>query len=146
MVMPRKVPVEFGVAFPYGAYAIGEVTPVKDYDRSTKELPVQATDPDTGLPVWSVDIVDADPEAKKANRMASVKIAARVQPVLPEAANGVPFRPVEFDKMTATAYIEESGDFNRIAWSMRAGGVREPGQRSKPAAGQTGPGSDKAVA
>lgn len=31
--------------------------------------------------------------------MASVKIAARVQPVLPEAANGVPFRPVEFDKM-----------------------------------------------
>ncbi len=52
MVMPRKVPVEFGVVFPYGAYAVGEVTQVKDYDRSTREVPVQATDPETGLPVW----------------------------------------------------------------------------------------------
>ena len=71
MVMPRKVPVEFGVVFPYGAYAVGEVTQVKDYDRSTREVPVQATDQETGLPVWSVDVVDADPEAKKATRMMS---------------------------------------------------------------------------
>src|SRR5690242_13533362 len=104
MVMPRKVPVEFDLVFPYGAYAVGEVTRVKDYDKSTAETPVFATDPDTELPVWTVDVVDADPEAKKSNRTVSVKIAARVQPVLPEAAaEGVPFRPVEFDKMTATA-------------------------------------------
>ena len=53
----RKVPVEFGVVFPYGAYAVGEISPVRDYDRSTRENPVQATDPDTGLPVWAVDVV-----------------------------------------------------------------------------------------
>lgn len=91
MAMPRKLPVEFGVVFPYGAYAVGEVTQVKDYDRSTREVPIQATDPETGLPVWQVEVVDADPEAKKATRMMSVKIGAKVQPVLPEAPEGVPF-------------------------------------------------------
>ena len=48
MAMPRKLPVEFGVAFPFGAYAVGEVQPVKDYDKSTRERPIQAVDPDTG--------------------------------------------------------------------------------------------------
>ena len=37
MAMPRKLPVEFGTAFPYGAYAVGEVQPVRDYDKSTRE-------------------------------------------------------------------------------------------------------------
>ena len=27
MAMPRKLPVEFATAFPYGAYAVGEVQP-----------------------------------------------------------------------------------------------------------------------
>src|SRR3954453_6982373 len=125
MAMRRKLPVEFGVAFPYGAYAVGEVQPVRDYEKSTRERIVQAVDPDTGLLLWSVDVVDADPEAKKSTRMLSVKIAARVQPVLPEGKDGTRFTPVEFDKLTATAYIEESGDFRRIAWSMRAGEVHE---------------------
>ena len=144
MVMPRKMPVEFGLAFPYGAYAVSDVVPVKDYDRSTRDNPIQAVDPDTGLLLWSVDVVDADPEAKKSTRMLSVKIAARVQPVLPEGKDGTPFTPVEFEKLTATAYIEESGDFHRIAWSMRAGEVHEPRRGSRPADAK--PPTDKAVA
>ncbi len=134
-------------SFPYGAYAVGEVTPVKDYDRSTKEVPVQATDPDTGLPVWSVDVVDADPEAKKATRMIvgqdRGKGAAGAARRLPE---GVPFRPVEFDKMTATAYIEESGDFGGSpgrcgpAGSGARPAVREPSSVAVEVA------NDKAVA
>ena len=147
MVMPRKVPVEFGVVFPYGAYAVGEISPVRDYDRSTRENPVQATDPDTGLLVWAVDVVDADPEAKKSTRTMTVKVAAKVQPVLPEAAEGMPFRPVEFDKLTATAYIEENGNFNRVAWSLRAAEVRTPSRNSsRPAANDTKATGDKAVA
>ena len=110
MAMPRKIPVEFGVAFPNGAYAVGEVQPVRDYDKSTRERLVQAVDPDTGLLLWSVEVVDGDPDAKKSNRTLSVKITAKVQPVLPEALTGLPFTPVEFDKLTATAYIEENGD------------------------------------
>jgi len=133
MAMPRKLPVEFGLAFPYGAYAVGEVQPVRDYDKSTKDRIIQAVDPDTGLLLWSVEVVDGDPEAKKSTRTMSVKVLARVQPVLPEALSGLPFTPVEFEKLTATAYIEESGDFSRIAWSLRAGEVRAPSRAAKPA-------------
>ena len=49
--MPRKIPVEFGLAFLYGAYAVGEVQPVRDYDKSTRDRVIQAVDPDTGLPL-----------------------------------------------------------------------------------------------
>ncbi|GAB3774549.1 hypothetical protein FB382_003777 [Nocardioides ginsengisegetis] len=133
MAMPRKIPVEFGVAFPYGAYAVGEVQPVRDYDKSTRERVVQAADPDTGVPLWSVEVVDGDPEAKKSNRTMSVKITAKVQPVLPEALTGLPFTPVEFDKLTATAYIEENGDFSKISWSLRAADVHAPARGAKPA-------------
>lgn len=126
MAMPRKLPVEFGTAFPYGAYAVGEVQPVRDYDKSTRERVVQAVDPETGVLIWSIEVVDGDPEAKKSTRTMSVKITAKVQPVLPEALSGLPFTPVEFDKMTATAYIEENGDFSKISWSLRAAEVRAP--------------------
>lgn len=139
MALPRKIPVEFGVAFPYGAYMVGDITPVRDYDRSTRDNPIQATDPDTGLLLWAVDVVDADPEATKSNRTMSVKVSAKVQPVLPAAEGGVPFRPVEFDKLTATAYIEDKGDFSRIAWSLRAAGVHSATKGAKST-------SDKAVA
>lgn len=131
MAMPRKLPVEFGVAFPYGAYAVGEVQPLRDYDRSTKDNIVQMVDPDVGLPVWLVEVVDGDPEAKKSTRTVAVKIAAKVQPVLPESLSGLPFTPVEFDKLTATAYIEEKGDFSNIAWSLRAGEVRAPSRGAR---------------
>ena len=126
MAMPRKIPMDFGVVFPYGVYAVGEVQPVRDYDRSTQDKIVQATDQDTGLPLWSVDIIDADPDAKKSNRSISVKVLARVQPVLPELMPGTPFRQVEFDKLQATPYVEQSGDFSRLAWSYRASDVRAP--------------------
>lgn len=126
MAMPRKIPIEFGLAFPQGAYAVGEVQPLRDYDKSTKERPVQAVDEDTGHPLWTIEVVDGDSEAKKSNRTITVKVAAKVQPVLPESLPGLPFAPVEFDKLTATAWIEEQGDFSRIAWSLRAGEVRAP--------------------
>ncbi|MFC5175599.1 plasmid replication, integration and excision activator [Nocardioides taihuensis] len=126
MAMPRKLPVEFGVVFPYGAYAVGEVQPVRDYDKSTREQLVQAVDPDTGLLLWSVEVVDADPEAKKSTRTMAVKVSAKVQPVLPDSISGLPFTPVEFERLTATAYIEQNGDFSKVAWSLRAGDVRAP--------------------
>lgn len=131
MAMPRKLPVEFATAFPFGAYAVGEVQPVRDYDRSTKDSVVQATDPDTGLLVWSVDVVDGDPEARKSNRTMTVKITARVQPVLPASLDGLPFTPVEFEGLTATAYIEDNGNFSRLAWSLRAKDIREPSRGVK---------------
>ena len=73
----------------------------------------------------------------------TVKIAARHQPIPPEAAAGVPFRPVEFDGLTVTPYVNESGGRPRVAYSLRATGMRAPhtGARPTPRAG----GSDAAA-
>lgn len=122
MAIPRKLPIDFRLAFPHGAYMVGEIAPVRDYDRSTKDSVVQATDPDTGIPLWAVDVVDADPDATKSNRTMTVKVQARVQPVL-EKATGAPFTAVEFTEMTATPYVDDNGNFARLAWSLRAKGV-----------------------
>ena len=86
MAMPRKIKVTFDDAFPYGAYAVSAVTEVRDFDRSTKDRAVFATDEETGLPIWSVDVIDGDPDARKADRTVSIKILSKVQPVLPATA------------------------------------------------------------
>lgn len=129
MALPRKLPIDFNLAFQHGAYMVGDINPVRDYDRSTKDQVVQAADPESGLPMWAVDIVDADPEATKSTRTMTVKVAAKVQPVL-ERAEGIPFTPVEFAEMTATPYIDDNGNFARLAWSLRAKDVRNVGPKS----------------
>lgn len=60
----------------------------------------------------------------------TIKVAARVQPVLDKAPEGQPFRPVAFQGLTATAYIEENGNFSRVAWSMRASSVSDAHTKS----------------
>jgi hypothetical protein len=136
MAMPRKINIQFGEVFPHGVYAVSEVTQVRDFDRSTKDRPVYSVDEDSGLNVWSVDVMDGDPEARKADRQLSIKILAKQQPVLPPS-NGMPFTPVEFDGMTATPYVSDSNGRPRLAWSFRAMAVRAPKNASganKPAA------------
>jgi hypothetical protein len=125
MAMPRKLNIQFGEVFPHGVYAVSEVTQVRDFDRSTKDRPVYSIDEESGLNVWSVDVMDGDPEARKADRQFSVKILAKQQPVLP-ASNGLPFTPVEFDGMTATPYVSDSNGRPRLAWSFKATAVRAP--------------------
>jgi hypothetical protein len=111
--------------FSHGCYVVGEVEPVRDFDRSTRETPVQAVDKDTGLPVWSVDVVDADPEAR--DKSVRVKVLSPVQPVPPEAAPGVPFRPVEFENLTATPYVATTASGrSKLAWSFKATGMAAP--------------------
>src|SRR6266545_5285428 len=105
MAMPRKINIQFGEVFPHGVYAVSEVTQVRDFDRSTKDRPVYSVDEETGLSVWSVDVLDGDPEARKADRSLSVKILSRQQPVLPQPMPGMPFTPVEFEGLTATPYV-----------------------------------------
>lgn len=126
MAMPRRIRVEFGEAFPYGVFAVSEVTQVRDFDRSTKDRPVYATDDESGLLVWAVDVLDGDPEARKADRQLTVKLAATVQPVPPESIAGLPFRPVEFEGLTATPYVSDSNGRPRLAWSFRATGMKAP--------------------
>lgn len=130
MAISRRFPMPFEVAFPHGLYLTSEVEPVADYDRSTRENKVQQSDPDTGLPLWQVSCLDADPEAKKAQKLVTVKIPAKVQPVPPENKDGSPFTPIEFDGLTALPWIEESGSFNKISWSFKAEAMRAPGRKN----------------
>jgi hypothetical protein len=127
MAIKGAIPMTQGDVFPYGCYGVGEVQTMRDFDRSTKDQAVQAVDRDTGLLVWTVDVIDADPEARE--RTVRVKLLAPVQPVPPEAAEGVPFRPVEFDGLTATPYVATTASGRaRLAWSFRATGMRAPGR------------------
>jgi hypothetical protein len=132
MTMPRKIPIDFGEAFPCGVFAVSEVTAARDYDRSTREAPVQAVDEESGLLVWTVDVLDADPDARKSTRQFTVKVLAPVQPVPPANPSGFPFTPVEFTGLTATPYVDESGMRAKLAWSFRATGMVAPKTGPKP--------------
>jgi len=123
-------PVEFGMVFPSGAYAAGGFDMVRDFDRSSGDRIIQQADKNTGLPLWVIEVINPDPEARQ--RTVKVKIAAQVQPVLPPVTAGSPFTAVEFDGMTATPYVD-SGRCQgkgkcgaRQGYSLKATGVRAP--------------------
>ena len=125
-------PVEFGVVFPSGAYAAGGFEMVRDFERSKGDLVIQQADKATGLPLWVIEVIDADPEARQ--RTVKVKVAAEYQPVLPSPVPGSPFTAVEFEGMTAMPYVD-SGRCQgkdkgkcaaRQAYSLKATGVRAP--------------------
>jgi len=137
MAIRGAIPMEHGAVFPHGCFVVGEVQAMRDFDRSTREQAVQAVDRDTGELVWTVDVVDADPEARE--RTVRVKISASHQPVPPEAAAGLPFRPVEFEGLTATPYVATTASGRgRLAWSFRATGMRAP--KAAPVAAGNGKG------
>ena len=132
MAVQGPFPVEFGTVFPSGVYAAGGVEKVRDFDKSSGDRVVQQADKHTGLPLWVVEVIDADPEARQ--RTVKVKIAAQYQPVLPDAPAGSPFIPVEFEGLTATPWVDSSRcqakDTGRcgarLAYSLKATGVRPP--------------------
>ena len=107
---------------------------VRDYDRSTADRAVQQTDKDSGLPLWVVEVIDAQENTRQ--RTVKVKVAAQVQPVLPPPSPGSPFTAVEFDGLTVMPYTDGSrcqgsgkgkGKCGaRQAYSLKATGVRAP--------------------
>ncbi|GHE39234.1 hypothetical protein GCM10017673_47090 [Streptosporangium violaceochromogenes] len=124
MAIQGPIPVTFDQVFPHGCYIVGQVEPVKDFDASTNGRFVQSRDKTTGDPVWQVAVMDADPAIKIANKTVAVKILSVVQPVPPAPLPDSPFTPVEFDGMTATAYVGQNT--GRLAWSIRARAMRAP--------------------
>jgi hypothetical protein len=115
---------------------------VRDFEKSQGDLVIQQADKATGLPLWVIEVIDADPEARQ--RTVKIKVAATYQPVLPDTPAGSPFVPVEFEGMQATPYVDSSrcqgnGDGKhkcraRLAYSLKATGVRAPARLpSRPA-------------
>jgi hypothetical protein len=130
MAIAKRFKISHDEVFPHGAYLVSPITPVRDFDRSTQDNMVQQVDRDNGLPLWQVDVLDADPDAGRAARTVAVKFAAKVQPVPPSNETGTPFTPVTFVGLTALPYVERVTDeFSRVAWSFRA----ESMQSAKPA-------------
>ena len=133
MSVSQRMRVPFGDVFPAGAYMVGEVEPVDDYElikaaKSAGRDPgdVQLRDKVTEKRVWSVRVIDADPLTRRGKSEVVVKVSADHQPVPPAAIPGMPFRPIEFDELTVTPYVDDNGSRPRQAFSFRASGLRAP--------------------
>jgi hypothetical protein len=132
MAIQSGLPVSHDAVFPNGAYVVGNVTPVEDFDAAQaakaagRSADTQARDKNTGLRLWQVRVIDADETARKGQVEVIVKIAAEQQPVPPTTASGLPFRPVEFDGLVATAYMDTNRSRPRVAWAFRATGMHAP--------------------
>src|SRR5690242_9828105 len=99
MAVQGPIPVDFGYAFPRGAFVAGSFEPVRDFDASKDGRFVQSKDKLSGLPLWQIDVIDPDPDAR--DKTVRVKVAAEIQPGLPPAPpSGLPFVPVEFAGLT----------------------------------------------
>jgi len=120
--------VSCGEVFPHGLGVVGEVTSLDDFDKSSKENRVQARDKESGLPVWQVEVLDFDPQARE--KTFRVKIAAAVQPVPPAAVEGAPVRPVILENLTVTPYIKD-GPRPKIGYSLRCTGLAAPGRAAR---------------
>jgi len=120
--------IDCGELFPHGLGVISEVSSLDDFDKSTRDNRVQARDKDTGLPLWSVEVLDFDPQARE--KTYRVKVASVVQPVPPDAVAGAPVRPVVLEGLTITPYIKD-GPRPRIAYSLRCTGLVAPGRRAE---------------
>jgi hypothetical protein len=119
--------VEFDDVFPQGAFIVGEVVPVTEYqsqEDKARNRPVRPrVDEATGLPIFKVTI--ADPSAEKdRDKSITVEIAAKVQPVPPATVGNLPFRPVILEGLTVQPRAESSGQAKWIIWVIRATGLR----------------------
>lgn len=125
-----KIPMPFEYAFPHGALFRG-VQPATDFDKRGKTQDDQLRDKETGERVWTVTLLDLDPQAARFGRdLVKVKIVAPHQPVPPESA--VPGYPpaVELEGLVLVPWVDDSkcragGQCRaRLAYSMRATGLR----------------------
>jgi len=131
--------VEFDDVFPQGAYIVGEVVPVTEYqsqEDKARNRPVRPRiDEATGLPIYKVTV--ADPSAEKdRDKSLTVEIASKVQPVPPATMGNLPFRPVILEGLTVQPRAEASGQAKWITWVIRATGLRAvdaPPVKSTPA-------------
>ena len=123
----HRFAVSMADVFPHGVYAMS-VEQAMDYDeKSGRRTP--SKDKQSGELVWTVTVIDRDPEARE--KQVKVKVTGPVQPVLPgEIMPGSGLHPVDFTDVTITPYVSEGrgGGRARLAYSMRASGVYAQGK------------------
>jgi hypothetical protein len=138
--MQRRIGIKQFEHFTHPLLLVGEVEPRRDFEKSTKDNPVQEVDKESGVRVWEAEVVNTDPEARKADRSFTVKIVAERQPVPPESADASGMRPVVFAHLEAMPWMDDrmcSGKDQphrcraKIAWSYRASGFAETSDTGK---------------
>ncbi len=145
--MQRRINLKQREHFTHQWLLVGEVTPRRDFDKSTKDNPVQEVDKETGLRMWDAEVVNTDPEAKKSERSFTVKIVSDQQPVPPAAPEGSAMTPVVFKHLEALPWLDTdrcSGKDSphrckaRLMWSYRASGFEDTSGSSTSSSGPTG--------
>ncbi len=134
MAVQGRFKQEHGDVFPMGALGV-KIEALNDYEKVKAGVAdPQQRDKDSGERVWLFRGVDNDPDARSSE--VKVKIVAPVMPPMPgEPIPGTNLYPVEFEGLTVTPYVEETkSGFTRVAYSLKATGVREP--RSQAGKGQ----------
>lgn len=144
----KRFPIDFDELFPQGAFVVGAVTALTEYqspEDKARNRPVRPRiDEASGLPLFKVTI--ADPSAEKdRDKSITVEIAARVQPVPPAAVNGLPFRPVVLEGLTVQPRAETSGQAKWITWVVRATGMHAVGEAKSGQGTHAKPGSAMAA-
>ncbi len=133
----HRFAVSMAEVFPFGCYAMG-VQQAEDFEEKTgRRSP--SKDKATGDLVWSVTVIDRDPEAR--DKQVKVKVSGPYMPVLPgEVAPGSGLHPVEFVGLTVTPYVPEVavGRRARLALSFRATDMVAQGKAPTGSATQTG--------
>jgi hypothetical protein len=114
--------------FSHGCHLVPDsITEAQDYDEKTKQR-TPAVDKLTGKRVYQCRVVDMDPELEGRSREVVVKIIGDRVPVSPARQ---PFESVEFDGLQVTPYVTDKG---RMAYSLRATGIKTARQAGKDAA------------
>jgi hypothetical protein len=113
--------------FPHGCHLVPDsIVEAQDYDEATRQRS-PSRDKYTGQPVFSVRVMDMDPELEGRSREVVVKILADRMPVPPTRT---PFELVEFEGLQVTPYVDTGrcqgkGKCQaRMAFSLRATGMK----------------------
>lgn len=129
MAVPHgaRFPIAFDDLFPQGAYLMGDIQPLTEYqsqEDKARNRPVRPRiDEASGKRLYRATIADPSAE-KERDKSISVDITADVQPVPPEAVGNLPFRPVVLEGLTVQPRAEASGQAKWITWVVRATGLR----------------------
>ena len=112
--------VGFADVFPSGCVMGPDtiISKVTDFEKRGR-ADDQDIDKVTGQRVWSVRVMDLDPDLEGRSREVVVKLSAPVQPVPPVG----PFQQVEFEGVTVTPWVNDKG---RMQYSIRATGIVAP--------------------
>ncbi len=135
MGLNGPVKTDSAVQFPCGLAVCSAVTSAAEFNPSAdaSAVRVQARDKDSGLPVWQVDVMDLDPEARE--RTFKVKVVSAVQPVPPDAIAGTPLRPVYLENLQILAWLPKNTPQPRIQYSVKCTGLLPPKKTTGTTAG-----------